>query len=252
MTMFELFSYSLSLSELLIVTLVALLIGMAKNGVAGAGMVAVPLLAIIFGGKASTGVLLPILIFADLFAVSYYHSHANWYQLRRLLPTSLAGVVIGTVVGDLIDDNSFRYLMALIIFASVCIMIWQEKATNPNIPSSPWIVYTIGVIGGFASMIGNLAGPIMVLYLLAMRFPKNQFIGTAAWFFLVINISKMPFHVAVWQTISLNTFLFDLLLIPVIAAGAWLGVKIVHKIPEQIYRWFVIVTTAVAAVAMVV
>jgi uncharacterized membrane protein YfcA len=248
--MFELFTFSLSLLDLLLLVTVAVLIGMAKTGIAGAGMIAIPLLAITFGGKASTGLILPILIFADLFAIYYFHRHANWQYLRHLLPFAFAGVLIGTYFGNVIEDQVFVTTMVVIIFISLGIMIWQETNKNPKVPTSKWFGASVGVIGGFASMVGNLAGPVMALYLLLMRLPKNQFIGTAAWFFLLINLAKVPFHIAVWETITLDSFLLNLLLLPGVALGAWLGVRIVQRIPEKAYRVFVIAMTAVAAVAM--
>lgn len=250
--MIELFSYSLSLSQLLLLVFSAVLIGMAKTGVQGVGMIAVPLLAIAFGGKISTGILLPILIFADCFGVRHYHRHANWQHLKSLLPYALLGIVIGTLTGKYIDDRLFQISMSIIIFISVVIMVWQQAKPNLDMPTSRWFIISIGIIGGFTSMIGNLAGPVMALYLLAMHFPKNQFIGTTAWFFLVINIAKLPFHIWSWETINLNSFLLDLAMLPAVAAGAWLGVRIVQKIPEQSYRWFVIVMTAVAAATMLI
>ena len=248
--MLEIFSYSLSPLNLVILLLVAVLVGMAKTGLAGSGMIAIPLLAITFGGKASSGLMLPILIFADLFAIYYFHRHANWRYLRQLLPFAFAGVLVGTYFGGAIDDQVFTTTMVVIIFISLGIMIWQETNKNPNVPTSKWLGSSVGVIGGFSSMVGNLAGPVMALYLLLMRLPKNQFIGTAAWFFLLVNLSKVPFHVAVWETITLNSFLLNLSLLPGVALGAWLGVRIVRQIPEKGYRLFVITMTAVAAVAM--
>jgi len=101
-------------------------------------------------------------------------------------------------------------------------------------------------------MVGNLAGPVMALYLLAMRFPKNQFIGTAAWFFLVINLIKVPFHVFAWNTITINSFMLTAMLIPAVGAGAYIGIWVVGKINEKLYRWFIIFMTAVAALAMLI
>ena len=249
--MIELFSYSLSYNELLILILVAILIGMAKTGVGGAGMIAVPLLALMFGGKESTGLMLPILIFADLFGVYHYSRHASWQHLRQLLPYAMAGVVIGTVTGSAVDEELFKRLMALIIFASIAIMVWQETRKSIEVPTSKWFVATIGIVGGFATMVGNLAGPVMMLYLLAMRLPKNQMIGTAAWFFLTINVLKVPFHIFAWETINLQSFLLDLSLVPAIAVGAFIGIRIVKVIPEKIYRWFIIVMTGLAAAMLV-
>ena len=250
--MVELFSYSLSADQLVLLIIAAALVGMGKTGVQGAGMVSVPIVALLFGGKVSTGILLPILIFADLFGVHHYHQHASWLHLRKLLPYALLGIIAGTVIGNSIDDEVFKVTMAVIIFISVGIMIWQQRTSDPQVPTSRWFVVCIGVIGGFATMVGNLAGPVMALYLLAMQFPKNQFIGTAAWFFLVVNVTKVPLHIWSWETINLNSFLLGAAMLPAVAAGAWAGVRIVQKIPEQKYRWFVIVMTLVAAIAMLV
>lgn len=247
--MFEIFSYQFSYFDFVILNLVGLLIGMAKTGIQGANMIAVPMLVIIFGGKNSTGIMLPILIFADIFGVKHYHQHADWSHLKKLLPLALVGVCLGTITGNHINDDAFVIFMAMIIFSSLMIMVWREK-TKPEIPTSIWFASAIGVTGGFTTMVGNLAGSVMAMYLLAMRFPKNQFIGTAAWFFLIINLFKFPFHVFVWETITFESFLLDVLLIPAIAVGAYLGIRITKKIDEKDYRVFIIVMTTLASVVM--
>ncbi|MEQ9591439.1 MAG: sulfite exporter TauE/SafE family protein, partial [Cyclobacteriaceae bacterium] len=157
-----------------------------------------------------------------------------------------------TAIGIYIDDEIFRMIMAIIIIISVGIMIWLERGHKEEVPTNAWFGAASGVIGGFSSMIGNLAGAVMALYLLSMRLPKNAFIGTAAWFFMVMNWFKVPFHVFVWDTINLNTVLFDLTTLPAIFLGGYLGIVIVRKIPERSYRWFIIIMTLAAAVVMLV
>lgn len=249
--MIETLLADISSASYFILLLAALCIGMAKAGVHGVGMATIPLLAIYFGGKASSGLALPLLIMADIFAVIYYHRHANWSILWRLFPWAAVGVCIGTVVGAHIDDQRFREIMGFIIFASFVLMLWMEKTKKEKVPTNKYFTASIGVIGGFTTMVGNLAGPVMALYLLSARLPKYNYIGTTAWFFLVINIFKVPFHVEFWETISLRTLLLDLTTLPLILAGAFLGVWIVKLIPDKQYRWFVITTTVVAAIFMV-
>lgn len=249
--MIDLFSFHLTTAEVALFFITALLIGMAKTGVHGAGMAAVPLLAIVFGGKQSSGILLPILCIADIFAVIYYHRHTRWSHLLRLFPWAAIGILIGTYVGDIIDDQMFRLIMGVIIIGSLGIMLWQERSKNPHIPKGLWFAALLGVLGGFTTMVGNLAGSVMALYLLTMRLPKNEYIGTAAWFFMIVNWFKIPFHVFAWETITWNSFLLDLSTIPAVAVGALLGILVVKKIPEMYYRWFIIGTTALAAVMMV-
>ena len=247
---YDIASFSFTYHQFIMLAIAAALIGMGKTGVQGAGMIAIPLLALVFGGKASTGIILPLLIFADLFAVYYYHQHASWQHLRKLIPFTLIGIILGTIAGNLIDDLVFGQTMAVIIFACLGLMIWRERTAVVQVPDSMWIVATIGIIGGLTTMVGNLAGPVMALYLLSMRLPKDQFIGTAAWFFLLVNLLKVPLHIWVWETIRLDTFVLNLYLLPVIAVGSLLGVILVKKLHETAYRWFVIVMTAVAALAM--
>jgi len=249
---FEIASFSFTLIDLGLLLAVAALIGMAKTGLQGAGMIAVPMLALVFGAKSSTGVMLPILIFADLFGVYYYNKHANWQHLKKLIPFAFFGVILGTFTGNAINETLFAHFMVVIIFVSLAIMIWRERNSNAGVVDSFWFVAAIGIAGGFTTMIGNLAGPVMALYLLSTQLPKNQFIGTAAWFFLIINLLKVPFHIWVWETITWSTVLLNIALIPAIAVGAVLGISIVKKIPEVGFRWFVIIMTAVSAIAMMI
>jgi uncharacterized membrane protein YfcA len=248
--MLDLFSYSLSYSTLALLFLVAFFIGMAKTGVHGASMFAVPLLAIIFGGKVSAGLMLPMLIMADLFAVKYYHRHANWHFLIKLFPSAAIGVLVGTWLGNVVDDQVFKTIMSVIIFASLGLMLWMEKANKDKIPDYLWFALLMGFVGGVTTMVGNLAGSVMALYLLSMRLPKNEYIGTAAWFFLAINLFKVPFHLFSWHSIDLNSFLLNLISLPFIALGAWAGIVIVKRIEEKYYRRLVIAMTGLASILM--
>ena len=224
---------------------------MAKTGVYGAGMLTVPLLAGAFGGKVSSGMMLPMLIMADVIGVWYYHRHALWSHLKILFPWAAVGVILGTLIGHYIDDKVFRLIMAIVIFISVGIMIWMERDRSDSIPTNFWFGSTTGVMGGFTSMVGNLAGSVLSLYFLSMRLPKYAFIGTGAWFFMFINWFKAPFHIFAWHTLTLDIFLLDLVTLPIIILGAYLGVQIVRILSERTYKWFIIITTIVAAVYMI-
>ncbi|MBL7859622.1 MAG: sulfite exporter TauE/SafE family protein [Cyclobacteriaceae bacterium] len=249
--MVTLFSFQLSPSDVIIILIVALLTGMSKTGVHGAGMLSVPLLAVVFGGQLSSGVLLPMLVLADVFGVWYYHRHASWQHLKILFPWAAVGVVAGTVTGSYINDQVFKWIMAATIIVSVGIMLWLERLGEPeHIPKQKSFAIATGIAGGFTSMVGNLAGSVMSVYLLSIRLPKNAFIGTTAWFFLVVNWFKVPFHVVAWHTITWKTVGLDLLTLPFILLGAWLGIVIVRKLTDRMYRWFIIIMTLIAAIGM--
>ena len=242
---------SLDAEGIAIVLSVALFLGMAKTGVHGAGLLSVPLLAIAFGGKISSGLMLPMLVIADVFGVWYYHRHASFTHLRILFPWAALGIMAGSWAGNYIQEDVFRNIMAITIFASLIVMVWLEFGGKEKIPDTIYFAAIAGFLGGFTSMIGNLAGTVMVVYFLSMKLPKNIFIGTSAWFFLVVNWFKVPFHVWVWHTINTDSWILALSLTPAIIVGAFAGVFLVKKMSEQVYRWFIVGMTAVAAVVMV-
>jgi uncharacterized membrane protein YfcA len=211
-------------------------------------MIVVPALAFIFGAKQSTGVLLPILMMADLFGVAYYRRHANWNHLIKVLPWAVIGLLLALWIGEIVNDEQFKNLIAILVFFSIGLMVWQDKRKGTNFfPDKWWFAASMGILGGFATMIGNVAGPVFAIYLLAMHLPKNSFIGTGAWFFLIINFTKFPLQLFVWDNINLQTLTVDLITLPAIALGAVLGFKMVKIIPERIYRGFVIAITVISA-----
>lgn len=242
--------YNLTVMQWLLVLLCALLVGMAKTGLTGVGLMVVPLLASVFGGRSSVGLLLPILIFADVIAVSYYNRHAEWKHIIRLLPWALTGITVGVLIGQIISDVVFIRLLATVVIIGIVLMIWQDLRRKVNVPDYWWFSMGLGLLGGFVTMIGNAAGPIMALYLLSMRLPKNIFIGTGAWLLLIVNVIKVPIHVGIWNTITLQSFMFDVLMIPAVALGALLGIWLVKFFPERAYRIFIIVTTVFSALLL--
>ena len=245
-------SLHLSFCNWALIALCAFLVGMSKTGVQGVSMVVIPILALIFGGKNSTGILLPILIMADVFGVSYYNQHANWKHVLRALPWAIAGVLLALYVGDVVDDRQFTNIIAMVVFFSLGLMLWRDVFHKGNYtPSNRYFPIVMGFFGGFATMIGNAAGPVFAIYLLALRLPKNEFIGTAAWFFFIINIIKLPLHVWVWKTINWSSLAVDVITLPTIILGAVTGIWLVKKINSNWYRWFVIVATICSAIVMV-
>lgn len=214
-------------------------------------MLIVPILASVFGPKSSTGILLPMLIMGDVFGVTYYHRHANLKLLIKLAPATVVGVLIAIIVGDMVNDTQFGNMMAVIIIGGLALMIWRERSNAEEaIPHNWFFASFAGLLGGFTTMIGNAAGPVMSIYFLSLHLQKNNFIGTVAWFFLLVNVFKVPFHITIWETINWNTFLLDLTMLPVIMIGAFLGIRIVKLIPEKPYRIFVIASTGLAAIKL--
>ena len=243
-------SYHLTALQWVAIGLAVFLLGLSKSGIKGIGIIIVVILAFVFGEKASTGVLLPMLIVADVFAVIYYNRHARWKYIFKLLPWMVIGVLVGVWIGNDISEALFKRIMAIIIIGSVLIMFYTENRKSDAIPKNKLFAGTTGFLAGFTTMVGNLAGPISNIYFLAMRFPKNEFIGTAAWLFFIINVFKLPFHFFVWKTVSIQTLALNTILIPFVILGFFVGVRIVKLISNVNYRRFILIVTALGGVIM--
>ena len=173
--------------NIMLIFLGAFIIGLAKAGLKGIDMLNVTIMALVFGGKASTGIVLPLLCAADIAAVWYYNRHAQWKHFWKIIPWMAAGILIGVYVGKDMNEELFRKLMAVIIIITVVIIIVMELRKTDKVPTHPLFVASTGISAGITTMLGNLAGAFSNIYFLAMRMPKNDFIGTAACVFLVIN-----------------------------------------------------------------
>jgi len=228
----------------------AFIIGMGKAGLKGLDMLSVTLMAMVFGGKGSTGVVLPLLCVADIAAVIYYKRHVKWQYFFRLIPWMVVGILVGVWVGNRLDEVLFRKIMAVIILVTVLMVLLIEFRLKQAIPDNRLLAASTGLLAGFTTMIGNLAGAFANVYFLAMRAPKNDFIGTTAWIFLCINLFKFPFQVWVWKNIHLNTLSTDLLLLPLLAAGFAVGIKLIGMLDERLFRKVVIVLTVVGGLVM--
>lgn len=238
---------NLDLLQWVVVISAALLAGFAKTGINGTTMLVIPVLAIVFGGKDSTGILLPMLIVGDLFALWYYHRSAAWRDVIKPLPWALVGLAAGTVVGGNLGDKSFIRLIGVVILVCLGILLYMEKKKTANIPNKPWFYIIFGVMSGFATMIGNAAAPIFSVYLLALGHKKNNYMGVNAWFFFIINLIKLFLQIFVWQNITIRSFSITLIMIPLIAAGAFIGAAVLKKINERTFRWIILGMTSIAA-----
>jgi len=228
----------------------AFLLGISKAGIKGIAALIVTGLALAYGAKNSTGIMMPLLICGDIMAVSYYKRHVKWLYIKKLLPWMILGVLVGVLGGHAISEKAFTYGMVIIILGSVLMMYYWEQKKRKTVPTHWSFSSLMGILAGFTTMIGNLAGAFANIYFLAMRLPKNEFIGTAAWLFFIINVFKVPFHMLVWKTINESSFAISATLLPFVVLGFLLGVQIVKKIENDNYRKLILLFTALGGVAI--
>lgn len=241
----------ISVTDWLLLAIAAFGIGITKSGFSGVSMVHVILFAFVFGARNSTGVVLPMLIAGDIFAMSVYGKHANWGFVRRMMPSTLIGVVIGWLLMFRLPEDYYRPLIGAIIFGLTVLQIlrlWKEKWLA-DVPHTKWFAWSMGTLVGLTTMLANAAGPVFGLYLLSMRLPKMEFVGTAAWFFLLLNIVKVPFSLNL-GLIRLDTLALNAILLPLIALGLWVGTLIIRRIPQRLFDSLILVLTGAASIRL--
>lgn len=228
----------------------AFLLGIAKSGVKGIAVFIVILFMYAFEAKASTGILLPLLIGGDIFAILYYKKYAHWKYIFTLIPWMFVGVIMGTYGGNLLDETTFKTGMASLILLTTALLFYLERKPLKAIPTHWSFGSSLGILAGFTTMIGNLAGAVTNIYFLSMRLPKNVFIGTSAYVFFIINLFKIPFHIWVWETIDLTSVKTSLKFFPFLGLGLFVGVKLVKKINDEGYRKLILFLTAIGAIVL--
>jgi len=234
-------------AQIISIVLAALLVGFSKTSVGGVGILAVLLMALAIPGKGSPGVLLPMLILADIFAVIYYRRHCQWGILLRLVPLTAVGVVIGYLLVDIIPVDIFQILLGFIILSMLVIEVFLPKNTKGG---GPVLTGFVGIAAGIATMIANAAGPIFGVYLLRMGLKKEEFVGTRSWFFLLLNVFKIPFSMNL-GLITAETLKLDLFFIPVILLGAFLGYVFLKHINMVVFKWLIRTVVVIAAIRLI-
>lgn len=232
----------------------ALLVGVSKTGIAGIGILFVAIFAgVLPSAKQASGIVLPLLIVGDAVAVIVYRRHMQWRYFWKLFPWAALGVLGGWFAMGRIDDAQARTLTGAIIVALTAMHLWRRwraarraAAGITREPSIPvWFAPMIGVLAGFTTLIANAAGPLAVIYFLAMRLPKMEFVGTSAVFFMILNWFKVPFMVSL-GLINFDSLKFNALLVPSVLIGAVLGRWVLMRINQKVFES---VTLALGALA---
>jgi len=252
----------LDLTQWILGASAALLVGISKTGVPGVGILVVPMLAATFGGRPSIGVMLPMLIMGDVFAVLWYNRHVQWDKLIGLLPWVVVGLGIGTVVLQQTGKmggakDLIGVMMGILVLIMLALTLLQRFLGERLTPKSGVGMAGTGVSAGFATTVSNAAGPIMNIYLTAHRLPKEQFMGTIAWYFFIINLSKLPIYFALTLMNPKNpivtgpSMIFNLEVFPVIVVGVFIGKWILPRMSQKTFDGAVLVLAALGALKLI-
>ncbi|MEU8534640.1 sulfite exporter TauE/SafE family protein [Streptomyces parvulus] len=251
----------------------ALLVGFSKTAVSGANTVSLAIFAAVLPARASTGILLPVLIAGDVLAVLTYRRHAHWRTLWRLFPAVGVGVAVGTLFLVWADDAVVRTSIGVILLLMAGVTVWRRRQAEAadasrasdaseasdsseasdgggaSSRSGRVKARSYGVLGGFTTMVANAGGPVMSMYLLSAGFRKLGFLGTSAFFFLIVNVSKVPFSAGL-GLIDGRSLLLDAVLVVFVVPGAFLGRWAVKRINQRLFERLVIAATVVGGLQL--
>jgi uncharacterized protein len=233
----------------------AFMVGVSKAGITGLSILSIALFNHVFSSsKQASGLVLPLLIFGDFVAVFSYRKHTQWRFLWRLFPWTAAGVVIGYFTLGRISDHTARILIGWIIVSLALLSFWRRFAAAPaeeKAASFHWSVgAAIGMTAGFITLVANAAGPLMAIYLVAMRLPKMEYVGTAAVFFMLLNLFKVPFMVDL-GLITAQSFSFNLMLAPAVLLGALAGRWLLKRVNQNLFEQLVLLLSAIGGILLI-
>lgn len=237
----------------LIISLAALVIGFSKTGVPGVGILAVVLMVFVTGpaqAGQSNGLTLILLLTGDVIAVAWYRRHGHWKILLRLLPAAAAGIVVGFLIAGVMKQFHIDRWLGQIIGAIVLVLLllnrWWTSDPERHMPHHWLIAVAVGALAGVTTMLSNAAGPLLVIYLFAMGLDKHTFIGTSAWYFLLLNAFKVPFMAGL-DWINPATLRVSGLMAPMVVVGAIAGILFAARIPQRAFRLVIESATFLAA-----
>lgn len=231
--------------------LAAFCIGLSKAGFSGISMVAVVLLAEIYGAKASVGLTLPLLIVADLMAYPAFRKYGSWGPVWKLLGPTLIGLGIGWWMLDRISDTDSRRVIGSCVLAMVALQllrVWRPQFFA-RLAESHGFGLGAGATGGFATMLANAAGPVIQLYLVSRKIPKMELIGIGARFFLLINLLKVPLNASL-ALITPESLLDNARLFPGVVVGIFSGKWLIQRVPQVVFEWMIVVFSIIAGLRL--
>lgn len=236
--------------------LAALIAGLGKTALPGSSTIAVVILASVLPARTSTAAMLLLFIVGDVFALIAYRRHADWRTLLRLAPAVVAGLLVGAVFLALSTDGIVRRTIGVILLAMIALTLWRRRRAAGSAVDADGVgprasariaAAGYGTLAGFTTMVANSGGPVMSMYFLATRAPVKVFLGTSAWFFAIVNLTKVPFLAGI-GLLTPEVLLLDLALAPMVVIGALIGIRIARRIPQRLFDRLVIGLTIAGSV----
>jgi uncharacterized protein len=185
-------------------------------------------------------------------AVLIYRRHADWQLLFRLMPWVAVGTLIGVLYIANVDDTAMSRTIGLLLLAMIVVQLVGrgdrlQRLIEEGQRGHRLIAASVGILAGFATMVANAAGAVMTIYLLLSGLTMMQFLGTGAWFFLFVNLFKLPFSIAL-GLVTRDSLTLDLVLAPAVVVGGFGGLLLIRHLKQEQFARAVLVLAAVSAV----
>jgi uncharacterized membrane protein YfcA len=209
-----------------------LLFGISKGGFGGGlGTAAVPLMALVVSPVQAAAILLPILCVMDLVALWKFRGKWVWPELRILLPASLLGILVGTLLFGYMSAAVVRLIVGVVaITFTVHYWINKRRANSSDLAHYPRGYGILGAsVAGFTSFVAHAGGPPVSMYLLRRPMNRTDFAATTIVFFAVVNYVKLVPYTWLGQfdTTNLATSAALAVLAPIgVLTGAWLHARV--------------------------
>ncbi|GGD35574.1 UPF0721 transmembrane protein [Microbacterium faecale] len=227
----------------------AMTVGASKTGLPGANTLGIALFAAVMPARESTGAMLLLLLVGDVFALALYRRHADLRSLVRLAPSVIIGLIVGAAFLAFVDDVWVKRSIGVVLLALIALTMWRRRIEQEQrrVPGGRGAVIGYGSLGGFTTMVANAGGPVMSMYFLASRFEMKAFLGTAAWFFAIVNVAKLPFSIGL-GLITVETVWLDLVLLLPLVIGAAIGRLVIRRVSQAVFERIVVILTVVGAI----
>lgn len=219
--------------------------GLSKLGIPAA-LVFSPILAGVYGGKASAGIIIIPVIVSDLIVMYIYRKNVDKKVLIKILPLTILGIIAAVIFGNNISDELFKRSMGIIIFIIGVLTLLK----NFKIDFSK-LSFLFGFLGGIAAFIGNVSGPMMSIYLLNIEMDRDKFLGTRTWFYFIINLIKVTLYVLVLKNIQIETFKLTSIAVPFVFVGVFLGKYFIEKMNQNMFEKFILIISMISGLKLI-
>lgn len=238
----------------LILNFTAFMYGFNKTGIVGSAIICAPLMLLHFTAGQTLGIILPLLVIADIATIIYLRQSARWAHILKAMPWAIAGIVVGWLIarfavgsagGEVMLRKIIAGTLAFLVLFGFYLRMHPSLVRN-DAPADgtaggehkgtakTWFAGGMGILGGITTMLANNSGPAWVVYLMSLGLGIKEFLGTAAWLFFIQNVAKVPFGINL-GFINYQTLVLNLYLLPALAVGLVVGALLVTRLSKSLF-----------------